>query len=274
LSDFDEDWPSLRAALARAGAEAVFAAWDDPGVDWEGFDSVVIRSTWNYSFRPDDFLAWARHVAQVTALWNPMDVVTWNIDKTYLRELEAEGVPVIVTTWVGPSDGWEPPAGEFVVKPSISAGGVETARYGPGDEDEAARHVRRLQDARRTVMVQPYAEAVDEEGELAVVFIEGKFSHAVRKRALLRRGDGVQGRPAYCEDLEAATATRRQRDAAEQVSAGLRGRFGRDPLYCRVDLVSDSAGWPLVLEVELIEPSLFLVLAPGSAERLAAALCR
>jgi O-ureido-D-serine cyclo-ligase len=164
------------------------------------------------------------------------------------------------------------PAGEFVVKPAISAGAMETARYRTEDGAAAARHVRRLHDRGQTVMVQPYQHAVDREGEIALVLINGAFSHAARKQPILRHGEGVSADPMNRLVLEPATPRPSELALAGAVARQLRRRFGRDPLYSRVDLVTGPTGDPLVLEVELIEPALFLPLAPGSADRLAAAV--
>ena len=272
LAAYDADWPLLHAALGSLGIQAAYAVWDDPAVEWGAFDLVIIRSTWDYVPRVDAFLAWAAKVAASTMLLNPLEVIRWNVNKTYLADLAAEGLAVIPTAWAAPGEPWAAPAGEFVVKPAISAGARETARYRPGDAVAAADHVRRLHDRGQTVMVQPYQHAVDREGEIALVLINGTFSHAARKPPLLHLGAEVPADPMNRLVLQPASADPSELAMAGAVALELRRRFGRDPLYSRVDLVNGPAGDPLVLEVELIEPALFLPLAPGSADRLAAAV--
>jgi len=270
----DPDWPLLADSLAALGVTAGLRSWDDPTVDWGSFELVVIRSTWDYTERPVDYLAWARRVADRTTLANPFEVVEWNIDKSYLADLGREGIPVLPTEWVGPADEWEPPPGEFVVKPAISAGAIDTARYGPQHHALAVAHIQRLQSQQRTAMVQPYASSVDERGELAMIFVGGAFSHAVRKTALLTLGEGAIVGMWERTVLSPGSPTGREREVAAGVVAGLRRRFGEDLLFCRVDLVDGPAGDPVVLEVELIEPSLFLSEVPRTADRFAAEIVR
>src|SRR5688572_20664223 len=152
----DPDWPVLSTALVDTGADAIPISWDHEGVDWRRFDLVVTNSTWDSVDRPQKFLAWARRTARATTLANPLPAIEWNIDKAYLRALAARGVPIVPTEWVVDAEGWAPPPYEFVVKPSISAGGRQTARYQPEERSPAAAHVRQLVDQGQTVMVQPY----------------------------------------------------------------------------------------------------------------------
>lgn len=186
----DDDAEPLATALNELGASSVSVAWDDQLVEWAAFDRVVISSTWDSADRPAEYLVWARRVSAVSKLFNPSPVLEWGLDKSYLRELADQGIPVIPTTWVEPLDSWQPPEFEFVVKPAISAGGRKTARY-LGRDVESIGHVRAIQATGQTVMVQPYRSAVDDEGEIDLVFIDGEFSHAVRKDSLLHLGEGV-----------------------------------------------------------------------------------
>jgi glutathione synthase/RimK-type ligase-like ATP-grasp enzyme len=241
-------------------------------VEWAGFDLAVLRNPWDYSRRRDEFVAWAR---TVPALANPADVVAWNTDKRYLRELASAGVPVVPTTWVSPDEAWQPSAdGEFVVKPAVSAGSVDTGRYAlPAQRELAAAHVARLQAAGRLVMVQPYLASVDTYGETALLYIGGGYSHAIRKGPMLRGPDtGVDGL-FVTEEITPRTPTEAERALGEATLAAL-PFVASELLYARVDLL-DSGNGPVVIEVELTEPSLFLGTAPGAADRLAACiLCR
>lgn len=275
LPELDEDGPVLTAALARAGILAQPVVWSEARDDWAAFDGVVVRSTWDYTARRPAFLDWAATVAAATRLWNPYEVIAWNTDKRYLRDLAAAGVPVVPTSWVEPGEVFVPPtSGEYVVKPVVSAGSRDTGRYRAGrDDDRAARHVGAVLDGGRAVMVQPYLAAVDgAEAETALVHVGGTFSHAVRKGPLLRLdGDAVEGLYAL-EDIRPWTAAPDQLAVADAVLAHLASRGWDDLLYARIDLVRGDDGAPVVLEVELTEPSLFLAHDPPAADRLAAAL--
>lgn len=270
----DADWPLLHAALADVGVVAELVHWDDPGTVWPDYDLVVVRGTWDSTARPCEYLAWANQVASVSVLANGADVFAWNLDKRYLKDLQACRVSVVPTHWVEPGDVWEPPQGEFVVKPSISGGGIEAAHYGPAHATDALKHVRRLLGEGRTVMVQDYVSAVDVEGELAVVFLGGQSSHAVRKGTLLQLGAGVSNGLWEREILTLSAATSAQMGMGRRALSAVADRFDSMPLYARVDLVTGPGGDPMVLELELIDPSLFLGLAPGSPQRFAEVIAR
>lgn len=263
----DEDWPVLREALAERGVDAEAVVWDAPDVDWAGFDLVVVRSTWDYSSRHAEFLAWADGVP---ALLNSAQVIRWNTDKRYLRDLSEAGVPVVPTLW----DPAEPPSGdgwaEFVIKPAVSAGSVDTARWGPGQEAEARAHLRRLADAGRTAMVQPYLSGVEAAGETALVFIDGQFSHASRKAAVL--ADGAAPWSELRKKIRPTTPTAAELAVAEFALAAVPGNA--DLLYARVDLIPGPDGAPVLLELELTEPALFLKNDPAAASRLATAIVK
>lgn len=280
--DLDDDGPALLAALSSLGIAAESAVWTDPQIDYSRYHLVVVRSTWDYHDQLDEFLAWAERVAAITSLANAVQVLDWNTHKTYLRDLGALGLPVVETTWLDPGDTFTvPAAGEYVVKPAVSAGSRNTNRYVAGDHDDrATRHVRSLLDAGRTVMVQPYLEAIDTAGETALLYFGGEFSHAVRKAPLLELGmpfvtaafkpESMQPREPSPAELEVAG---RVLDAMPSTEAGV---ARRDLLYARVDLVPGADGSPTLLELELSEPSMFLTLdgADGatSAARFAAAI--
>ncbi len=264
----DVDLPLLVAAAAARGLEAEVAVWDDDSVDWAGYDLVVVRSCWDYLERRDAFLDWARSVPR---LHNPADVRAWNTDKVYLRELADAGVPVIDTRWDVRRGDALPDAQEWVVKPSISGGSRDTARW--STPDEAYAHSEELVAAGRTAMLQPYVPSVDSEGETALLFFGGRFSHAIRKGPLLERGEGVRQDRDQREVITPRAPTAAKHEVAEQALSAVPATLAAEKLsYARVDLVTDPEGQPRLIELELTEPSLFLDSTDGGAGRLVDAL--
>jgi hypothetical protein len=270
---YDDDHP-LRDALSERGVIVEAPRWDDPEVDWSRFALTVIRSPWDYVGRHDEFVAWAQNVPRLA---NPADIVAWNTDKRYLAELAAAGIPIIPTDFIGPGETWTAPAeGEWVVKPTISAGSQDTGRYAlPAQRELAEAHVLRLTGAGRTAMVQPYLTAVDTAGETAVLNTpdatgELTFSHGIRKGPMLTGPDEGTIEPGS-EDISPRTPSPAELDLARRVLAEIPGGAKR-LLYARVDLIPGPDGSPRLIELELTEPSLFLRSAPGSAARLADAI--
>ena len=264
----------LADALSARGVSVRAFSWSDPAARWGAFDTVIVRSCWDYFHRADEFHAWLdRLEAERAQVHNDTRILRWNADKTYLRELEARGVPVIPTRWlsagVGTSlaelrreTGW----GELVVKPTVSGGAHRTWRSAPGAEafDDA-----RLAELVETgaVMVQPLIEEIERDGEWSLVFFAGAFSHAVLKRP--RSGD-FRVQSEHGGTLESVVP------AAPVIAAGERAisaiPFGDGaPLYARVDGCIVNGGLRL-MELEVLEPELFLRSAPESAGRLADAL--
>src|SRR4051812_26858383 len=223
-------------------------------MDWSRFDLVLPRATWDYAERRDAFLAWASAVPWVL---NPLAVLEWNTDKErYLTDLAARGVPVVPTEFVPPGAQLEPQDGPFVVKPAISAGGRNSARFEPPDHEAARELVARIHAAGRTAMVQPF---LGEHEETALVYLDGAYSHAVRRRVPLPAA-GARDVFFLDEELARGEATPEERAVAEAaLPDGL--------LYGRVDLMRG-----LVLELEVAEPSLYLTYADGAAARFAAAI--
>jgi glutathione synthase/RimK-type ligase-like ATP-grasp enzyme len=266
VPDLDPDDRPLLGALAERGVEAAPAVWDDPEVDWDAFDLVVLRSTWDYAERRDAFLRWIDALPRVL---NSPPVVRWNTDKHYLAELAAAGVAVVPTTFVEPGGSFEPPPARFVVKPAVSAGGRRSASYDPG-ADAARHHVAALHAAGDTAIVQPYVSAVDEGGETALLYLGGRYSHAIAKAALLAAPPPAASVLYLPETIDAREATPAERVVAEQALEASPFRAS-DLLYARVDIVPGDEG-PRVLEVELTEPSLYLAYADGAGGRLADAI--
>lgn len=271
----DPDAAPLRQALERLGATTMAVSWDNPDLDWGSFARVVVSSTWDSVDRPVEYRAWAGTVSAVSVLVNPARVIEWNLDKQHQKGLADAGVPVIPTSWVEPHEAWDPPSVQFVIKPSISAGGRSTARYASTDARQAIAHLRSLQEAGQTVMVQEYMESIERDGELDLVFIDGEFSHAVHKKPALRLGEGIVDRP-WERMAWSGVAT----PNSEQFSVALESMrivseiLGEVPTYGRVDLVGGPEGDPLVLEIELIDPYLSLDMVPEAASRLADSILR
>lgn len=276
----DEDLPPLLAALAEAGVDAEAADWDDPEVDWAAYRLALLRSTWDYTQRLTEFLAWADRAASLTTLLNPPAVIRWNTDKHYLGDLARAGVPVVPTRFVEPGtsaaralDGFltEEGTGEWVVKPAVGAGSRDASRYARGEERAATDHIERLLHAGRSVLLQPYLDLVDLHGETALIYFGGRFSHAIRKGPLLRRGTAPTEALFLEEHITPRVPAAGELLIADRVLAAL--PFPT-PLYARVDLIQSVDGEPCLLELELTEPSLFFAHAPGAASRLAQLCCQ
>lgn len=267
----DEDAAALRSALRCSNIDARWAVWDDPTVTWTCL--TVLRSTWDYPQRRADFLRWT---GTVPRLCNPADVVQWNSDKLYLRDLDRAGVPITPTVVapVGTSPTF-PADQEFVVKPSVGAGSRGAGRFGPEASAAAVDHVAALHAAGRTALVQPYLGDVETAGETALIYLDGRFSHAVRKGPMLPGGTAhelAETRGLFVEEnISARTPSAAELAAGGQAIAALGARFRAPLLYARVDLLPGPSG-PVVVELELVEPSLFLSYSPGAVDRFAAVI--
>lgn len=270
--DLDEDAGPLIDALARIGVDAQLTVWDDDTVDWASWDLTVLRSAWDYPRRRWSFVAWAEHADAAGVVLNPPAVVAWNSDKRYLEALAGRGVAIVPSSVHAPGqDVPFPTDGPFVLKPAVSAGSQDTARYQPGDHAAAAVHGRRLHGQGRDVLVQPYLEQVDNLGETALIYVGDRFSHAIRKGPILAAPTETVAGLFAAEDIAVRAPSDAERAAAEVALDAL--PFDRsDLLYARVDLLPAADGTPLLLEVELVEPSLFLRFADGAADRFAAAI--
>lgn len=273
----DTDLPLLVEALDGLDLRPAVVDWHDAAHDWSRHDLVVVRSTWDYTDHLGDFLTALRHIAGSAELTNPVDVIAANVDKRYLTRLADRGVPVVPTTVVEVGEPFEPPPDPFVVKPVVSAGARDTERYEPADVEAARRHVAALHAAGRAVLVQPYVAAVDEAGETGLVFLGDELSHGFRKGPLLRAGvPYVEGlyREEQISPRDPSGEERAVADAVlDAVSAVEPGTARQDLLYARVDLVPGPDG-PLLMELELVEPSLFLETDDAAPSRAAAAIAR
>jgi hypothetical protein len=267
--DFDEeidpDAELLRDALRDVDVDGQLCVWDDDTVAWSDYEMVVIRSTWDYTKDRAGFLEWAR---ALPTLFNPYSTIEYSTDKHYLEDLESRGYRIIPTSFcdVGERPGF--PDSNFVVKPTVGAGSMDAEMYDVGEEVAAAQHVARLHDSGRDAMIQPYVASVDEVGERGLVFIDGVFSHAIRKNAMLHVDQLDRHSLFRLEQLtlaaaEPAAVTFAESLMSEDIFRGL--------LYGRVDLVQMPEGWA-VMELELVEPSLFLSYRAEAAALLATAI--
>lgn len=266
LPEPDADQELLLAALAEGGGDPALLPWDDPEGDAGGFDLCVLRSAWNYFTDPGRFEAWLAAAALRAPLWNPLPVLRWNLRKTYLRQLERQGIPIAPTRWI--AEGEVPDLGailaetswtDFVVKPAVSAGSFLTRRFAAGERVGAEAFLA-AGGRDREWMVQRYLGAVETSGERAIVAIDGKVTHAVRKTPRFAgEAERVSGALDPSED---------ERMFAERALAAV----GTPLLYARVDVIPDETGGLRLAELELLEPSLFLSQHPPALERFVAAI--
>lgn len=274
--DPDYDTPLLLPALAARGADPTAVVWHDAAVDPASFDLLVIRSPWDYPERPAEFAAWLDRAERATRVVNSPATVRWNLDKTYLRDLESAGIRVVPTTYATTADaaGAAIDAHErVVVKPAVSAGARDTGLFDASDAAAVALATRIV--ARGDVaMIQPEIEELSEGREKALYVIGGDLTHAISKGAILAPGGGFRG-GVYRENPVPVEATPAERAfAADVLRAVRRATGGEPPLYARVDTV-DSARYGLcLLEVELVEPALNLHVAPHVTGILADAILR
>jgi hypothetical protein len=253
--------------------------WDDPTVRWDSFDRVVVRSVFDYAQRLDQFLAWCHSIGG-ERLRNTPELVSFNADKRYLSDLRS---PVVQTAFIAPGE----PAqlvGEVVVKPNISAAAGDTGRFGPTARQAAFDLIDRIHASGRVALVQPYLPSVDERGETSLVYFGGRLSHVLRKRAVLRpdevaplalEGPGRDLRVAQVmldpTLVVAGKAAPAELELGRRAHAEIADRFGT-PLLLRIDLANDANGDPVVMELEAIEPVLYLATQAGAAQAFAEAV--
>jgi hypothetical protein len=261
LPEPDADEAPLAAALAAAGIDAPLVAWDDPAADWESHVPTVLRSTWNYAERIDAFEAWIDRVRG--PLVNPRDVVHANVHKRYLLELRVRGVAVVPTTLVPRGETHDLAsidARRIVIKPEVGCASLGARVFEPRDP-AAVAHLASLA-AGGDVLVQPYVDSVDDYGERSMVWIDGELTHAIRKT------------PRFSGDEERVEGPFPIAPEEREVAVAALAAYADRILYGRVDLARDAHGHPMVMELELIEPSLFFAKYPPSVDRYVAGLIR
>lgn len=268
-----EDFGALGGALAEHGAIVSTPAWDER-TPWAEFDGVIAEFVSAASSRRAEFLAWAAATAAVTPIWNPLPLVAWNSDKHYLTELAAHGVATVPTVRTSPGQRWVPPeTSEYVVKPAVFCAGKDSARFGrhPVERALAARHAEQLLSQGHTVLTQPYQRGIDACGETSLVYLDGRFSHALTRETALHRGSGPYAGGRFATKVTATIASRAERERADGVVAVISAGFGI-PLYARVDLVPGEDARPLLIGCELTRPVLYLRHHAPAASTLAGAL--
>lgn len=267
LPEPDPDQQLLLDALQQRGVDAVMHAWDGDGA-LDGCDLAVLRSAWNYHLEPQRFLDWLAGAEAATRILNPPAVLLWNLHKRYLQELAEQGLPVVPTVFVErgsatsfaavlQQQGWS----RAVIKPSISAASFRTRAFAAGEARQAQAFLDELV-VDRDAMIQRYLPSVERGGEKAMVWIDGEWTHAVRKAPRFHGADEQVSGAVAIDAGERAFGDR----ALAQVGSGL--------LYARLDLIAGDDGEPLISELELLEPSLFLLQHPPALARLAAAIAR
>lgn len=270
LPDLDPDDCILKDELVKRGHKVHTCIWDDPSIDWSKFDVSIMRSAWDYHLKQDQFYAWMDKVSRLSKLLNPPATMKWSCHKTYIRELAEANLPVVETHWVARGGS---AAGVFdkiqsqkvVVKPAVGLAtfGVKKFALDDAGKKEAEAHAAEL--ARTDdVMIQPFLSSVDDYGERALIFLGGEYSHTVRKTSFQHLAPGGHAGETSVPTDSAEVA------AARKVISYLPER----PLYARVDLVRDAENQPKVLELELVEPSLFFCFEPTAAVNFANALER
>ena len=265
--DPDLDIPFAIKAAEQLEIDLVFANWNDKSIAWESFDAAVIRSAWDYVPVRDEFLEFAKNVETKTKLFNSYEVMKWNTNKTYLSILENKGVPIIPTKFANNIDEALPAikwafekASAVAIKPTVGAGARLAGKA--LTEDEAIEYVKRILEAKRTVIIQPYISSVDDEGEKAIIVINGEISHAAKKVPALTKG----GHGDAAGQLEITTE---MKDIVKTISSAV--SEWNDLLFARVDVV--RMGEKLVLmELELTEPWLFMQFRPEAGVDLFKAL--
>jgi hypothetical protein len=275
LPDWEVDDRPLHEAFVARGIEIAQPVWDDPEVDWPCFDACLIRTTWDYMEKRDVFVAWAERVETRTRLFNAASIVRWNTHKTYLRDLASHGVAVAPTIWLEPGRpadanallaerGWP----RAFIKPMIGATARETLRFDTDARGIAAAqgHLDRLL-PHEGVMIQPYLGRVETEGEISAIFVDGRFTHGVRKVP-------VPGDYRVQDDFGAHDEPRSFAPAELDLARGILDLVEGDLVYARADFLRDDDGALLLSELELVEPSLFFRHGPAAAGALAEAVCR
>jgi glutathione synthase/RimK-type ligase-like ATP-grasp enzyme len=273
LPDGAESGRLMLPYLATAGVETEIVDWRSTGTDFSKFDLIVLRSCWDYHLRAAEFLSWLQRIAQTTPVLNTIDTVLWNHSKFYLQEVAAQGIEIAPTVFVSGSDSIEPDVWreikswpKSVVKPAVSASAHKTWLFDSVALPEKNDLKRRMQG--EGFLVQQFIPEIETQGEISFVYIDGQFSHAALKRPAA--GD-FRVQQEHGGSAELFIPPHDLLKQADEIAASV--PQVRQSLYCRIDAVARN-GKLVLMELELIEPELFLGLAEGAAERFAEAIIR
>lgn len=256
--------------LHKLGIKAQFVAWDDLSIDWSKADLAIIRSTWDYHLKYAQFQQWLTAVQAQTKLLNPPNVVRWNSHKNYLKDFASQGIRCVDTLWLSYGDkpllktllqhkNWQ----RFVIKPAVSASAHGTKQFTAQEYEVAQQHLEHYL-LQNDMMIQTYLDAFDTQGETSLIFFAGEFSHAVQRQAALNVSDSLSG-------FNQLTTVP---DSAIDFASTVLNHIWENLLYARVDLSIHDHNQHTLLELELIEPSLFLDFHPHAAEQFARAIAK
>lgn len=273
----DYDMPLIIDAFKRTNVEADVIFWDSTSSpDWSTYDAVVLRSPWTYMDKIKPFIEFCHQVEQRSVLLNPLSVIEWNSDKSYLKLLEKQGVPIVPTeilysekeiqaalARIKESE-WE--INEVVIKPTVGAYSFGVVRLSIDDSDKITQHVRYLLQLDKGVIFQPYLNTIEKHGETNMIYFGNTYSHAIKKEPLLaERGE------TKTPDMEFRTlkdANSEEKALAKRILGLVQSNLelSKPLLYARLDFIEDKKGMPLLLELEITEPSLSLPLTPKSVD--------
>jgi glutathione synthase/RimK-type ligase-like ATP-grasp enzyme len=258
LPELDPDDQLAVTEARRRGHECNAVVWNDPEIDWHNAGICVLRNTWDYHLNPDAFLRWAGQVASTTTLVNPLQLVQWNLDKKYLLDLESRGINIVPTVALEKQStpslhqlleehNWE----RAIVKPSIglATSGVKKVDTTNGGIEAGQEHLEKLL-VNGDALLQPYMESIETYGERSLVFIAGQYSHTVRKTPFQ-----IMAVAGQAGETLAASVDQEIQFAKEAIE-----KLDQTPLYARVDIIPDNENGYRLMELELIEPSLFFSL--------------
>ncbi|MEO7019492.1 MAG: hypothetical protein ABI234_05020 [Ktedonobacteraceae bacterium] len=268
LPNLDADNALLIPALAERGLRAQPIVWNDPSMDWSTPKVTVIRSTWDYHHQRSAFLSWAERVSHLSNLWNPFDLLKWNTHKFYLRDLEQQHIPIVPTLWLEQGTrtnlaalieqyGWS----KVVIKPAVSASAYATILVTAETIQQGQAHLNQFLTT-SDMLLQPFLSTVVSSHERSLIFIDGECTHAIEREPAL--------------DLEPSAPDRliAPQDDEILLSRRILSFLPLAPLYARVDLIHDEAGTLRLMELELVEPGLWLALAPHAVQLFADAIAR
>ncbi len=269
LPDLDADDRLVADEMRKRGWNCKIADWRNPDIDWAAAGNCVLRSTWDYHLHYEEFLSWIDKVSSITTLWNRADLVRWNTDKRYLIDLARASIPIVPTAVIERATdvnlsrlikerGWK----GAILKPTVGLSTFGVRKFDSSDESAQIHleSILRTSDA----LVQPFIKAVHERGERALVFIGDKYSHTIRKSAFQPLAQAGEAGETLVEADESELRF------AREVLTHVKGPVA----FARVDLIRDIDGQDLLMELELVEPSLYLNMYPDAISLLADRLCQ